>query len=206
MNSFASQLRSQFPTLAFDFDSALPRVHLACDGARAEVILQGAHLSRFQTASGDDMIFASRQARFEQGKSFHNGVPVVFPWFGPNQDDSSAPAHGFARQMNWDIEDANANSVTLSLQSNAQTLDKWPHPFRLSYGVRLEAEKLGLTLQIFNTGDAAFRFETALHTYLRVGDVRASDVCGVEIGGLDGKTYLDKPQKIKNPRSKLRGI
>ncbi|PQV62622.1 glucose-6-phosphate 1-epimerase [Abditibacterium utsteinense] len=188
MNSLdISQLQSQFPTLRFDVDSGLPRAHFEHDGAKAEVLLQGAHVAQFETASGDHLLFQSRDPRFEAGKSFHNGVPVIFPWFGPKIGDPSAPGHGFVRTVPWEIENVEEDSLALKLESNEQTLAQWPHPFRLSYRVRLEAQKFQLQLQITNTGAEAFEFETALHTYFRVADVR-----NVEISGLDGKTYLDK--------------
>lgn len=192
MNSLdLSSLQNQFPTLQFDLDSGLLRARFGHQSAHAKMLLQGAHLAEFVTASGDALLFSSRHSRFESGKSFHNGVPVIFPWFGPKKDDSKAPGHGFARNEDWEIESASADSITFALESNETTRALWPHAFRLVYRVEIEAERLRLQLQIFNTGDAVFEFETALHTYLRVDDVQS-----IEIGGLDGKTYLDKPQNM----------
>lgn len=162
---------------------------IAYEGAGAEIFSQGAHLTHFATQSGDELLFLPKNAHFEQGKPIRGGVPLIFPWFGPRKDDPTAPAHGFARIMEWQTQEASENSLTLVLESNDAILAAWPHAFRLVYGVAIEAKKLQLSLQIHNTGDAAFQFETALHTYFRVSDVR-----NIEIEGLNGKTYLDKTQ------------
>lgn len=175
--------------LRFDTDTALTRARFEHEGARAEVFLQGAHLSRFVTRSGDELLWVSGQSKFEPGQAIRGGVPLIFPWFGPKKDDPNAAAHGFARTMEWQVEDDQQSSIMLALKSNEATLALWPHPFELLYSIALRGEKVRIVLTIQNTGDAAFKFETALHTYLRVSDVR-----GIWVEGLDGKTYLDKVQ------------
>ena len=44
-----------------------------------------------------------------------------------------------------------------------------------------------MALEIRNTGDTAFTFEAALHTYLAVSDVRR-----IRVHGLENTAYLDK--------------
>jgi D-hexose-6-phosphate mutarotase len=66
----------------------------------------------------------------------------------------------------------------------------WPHEFRL----RLTAvigTGLDLTLDVENRSSERFTFEEALHTYLRVGDVR-----DVSITGLEAATYIDKTDRM----------
>ncbi len=169
----------------------LPIIPLAHDGTGAEIFLQGAHLARFQTQNGGELLWVSEQSHFQTRKPIRGGIPLIFPWFGPRKDDSASPAHGFARTMEWRTESATENTLTLFLESNGATLAAWPHPFRLVYRVAIEAEKLSLALQIHNIGDADFQFETALHTYFRVSDVR-----NIVIDGLNGKTYLDKTRNM----------
>lgn len=178
---------SRFPTLRFDTDTVLPRAHLAHDGAKAEIFLQGAHLARFATRSGDELLWVSAKSHFEEGHPIRGGVPLIFPYFGPKKDDARAPAHGFARTMDWQIESADESSLSLILEATRATLVAWPHRFRLRFRLAIAAEKLSLALQIHNTGEMAFEFETAFHTYLRVSDVR-----NIVIDGLDGKTYFSK--------------
>ena len=58
---------------------------------------------------------------------------------------------------------------------------------RVRIGPRLELE-----LEVENRSHEPFGFEEALHTYLRVGDVREATV-----SGLAGTTYIDKTDAMK---------
>jgi glucose-6-phosphate 1-epimerase len=62
----------------------------------------------------------------------------------------------------------------------------WPHPFRARLRIALGAITLAVALEIENTGDTAFAFTTALHTYLRV-----EDIAHVAIEGLQGCDFED---------------
>jgi glucose-6-phosphate 1-epimerase len=168
---------------------SLQTLSLAHQNARAEIFTQGAHVSLFHTASGNEVLFLSKETCFETGKPIRGGVPLIFPWFGPRKDDSTSPAHGFARTMQWQVENTSDHSSSLVLESSNATRALWNHNFRLVYTVEIEAESLHLRLEIHNTGEATFEFETALHTYFNVSDVRQ-----IEISGLEGKTYIDKTQ------------
>src|SRR4028118_2184016 len=82
----------------------LVRAVITTPQAEAQVYLLGAHASHSQAPNEQPVLFMSGRSWFEQGKPIRGGVPVIFPWFGPRQDDPSAPAHGFARVMEWDVE------------------------------------------------------------------------------------------------------
>lgn len=115
------------------------------------------------------------------------GVPVIFPWFGPQQGEEAAPQHGFARTAIWSrIAARDGFAESLELASDGNFSPFWPHPFRARLHLRPE-DALRLRFEVDNTGEAAFQFECALHTYFAVSDVR-----NIEIEGLDGATYLDK--------------
>jgi glucose-6-phosphate 1-epimerase len=69
--------------------------------------------------------------------------------------------------------------------SDLNTRRWWPYDFRLRH--RITAGKnLRMELIATNTGRTPFRFEEALHTYFRVGDVEHA-----EVRGLGGAAYLD---------------
>ena len=139
----------------------------------ADVYLQGAQLARFR-----DWLFLSPDARFVAGKSLRGGVPICFPWFGPKKDDPSAPQHGFVRTAIWEIENVADDALTLQLAN-----ENWRARMKFEFG-----EELRLRFETDNLSDEPFPFECALHTYFAVEDVRQ-----ISIGGLDGVTYLDKP-------------
>ncbi len=71
--------------------------------ASGEVYLHGAHVTKFQPCGYSPVLWMSESSYFEAGKPIRGGVPICFPWFGPNAKDPLAPAHGFARTTAWDV-------------------------------------------------------------------------------------------------------
>jgi len=166
-------------------ENGLPRVRLAHpSGARAEVYHHGAHLTSFVPAGGEEVLFVSREARFDPATSIRGGVPVVFPQFA---DQGPLPKHGFARVAEWAVPDAGETGATLVLTDSPESLNLWPHTFLASLAVELGADSVELRLDIFNRSDAPFEFTAALHTYFRVADVREAAVVG-----LRGVSFHDK--------------
>jgi glucose-6-phosphate 1-epimerase len=169
----------------------LVRAVVTARAAEAHISLYGAQVTHHRPAGGEPTLFLSPQSRFEAGKAIRGGVPVVFPWFGARAGHPAAPDHGFARTSAWTVEAVADSgdggiSMTLGLAPGESTRAVWPHEFRIAARIEVGAH-LGITLEVENRSDAAFSFEEALHTYLRVGDAaRAS------IAGLAGATYLDK--------------
>jgi glucose-6-phosphate 1-epimerase len=154
-----------------------------------EVCAQGGHVVRWRVR-GADVLFVSKKSRFEPGQPIRGGVPVVFPWFGDDPEGRGRVAHGFARRVPWRVlaseSDAASTRVALDLVDDAGTRELWPWRFAL----RLEAElgdELAFALTVENRSTAALTCETALHTYLAVGDVRRCT-----LRGLEGAAYLDK--------------
>lgn len=167
----------------------LAKIDITTPAAQAEIYLQGAHLTSWHPANSEEVIFLSKQARWEPGKAIRGGIPICFPWFRGKQDDPKAPAHGFARTKTWQIasivQEKDSVIVTLELESDESTRQWWPHEFRLSYRVSIGLE-LSLELVVINTGTDPVRFEEALHTYHSVGEVEK-----IRIAGLDQTVFLD---------------
>ena len=157
----------------------LPKLRLShASGGTAEVYLHGAHVTSWVPAGGSEPLFLSRAATIAPGKAIRGGVPVVFPQFagmGP------LPKHGFARTQAWErVDDADRpEAVRLRLRDSAGTRALWPHAFLAELAVEIGGDWLSIALTIQNTGDAAFEFTAALHTYFRVGDVRRATVRGL---------------------------
>jgi glucose-6-phosphate 1-epimerase len=115
----------------------------------------------------------------------------VFPQFGSM---GTLPMHGLLKAAMWEIveraKDPNGAAYVLLRTSDTEvTRGLWPHPFRATLRVTLD-EALSTSITIENTGNAPFEFQCALHTYLRVGDVRR-----VTIQGLERATYQDWRRK-----------
>ena len=171
------------------------------EGARAEahIYLQGATVTHFQPRGVAPVLFLSNRAAWAPGRAIRGGVPLIFPWFGPQASNPKAPMHGFARTRPWRLVDSGPASddamvVELALEDDEASRAAWAHPFKLRYRVSV-GEALGLSLEVTNTSAQAFGFEAALHTYLTVGDVRA-----VAITGLENTTYIDKVDGMTRKR------
>jgi glucose-6-phosphate 1-epimerase len=87
----------------------LPRLVLTTGGAEAHVYLHGAHVSHFKPAGKPPMLFTSARSNYQPGKPIRGGVPVIFPWFGPRQNDPNAPMHGLVRTREWQVESIRSN-------------------------------------------------------------------------------------------------
>ncbi len=169
-----------------------PKIRITSVAASAEIYLHGAHLTSWIPASGEEVIFLSSKAQYQDGKAIRGGVPVCFPWFNAKTDDPKAPSHGLVRTTTWELEsiihEGNAIAVTLSSASDEATRKWWPHEFRAMQRITISSH-LQMELIVTNTGAAPFTFQEALHTYYRVGNVRE-----VRLASLDGVTYQDNTQ------------
>ena len=160
-------------------------------GSSAEIAIQGAHVTSWKRASGDEMLFVSANSRFTPEQTIRGGIPVIFPQFaalGP------LPGHGFLKTALWDVVDVGRDPTgavfaVLRTQDTDATRALWPHAFRATMRVTLD-EALSTAITIENTGKEAMAFHCALHTYLRVADVRK-----VSIEGLESASYQDRTAK-----------
>lgn len=172
--------------------NGLPKVVLTHgEGARAEVYLQGAHVTSWVPAGGTEVFFVSRAAHFAPEKAIRGGIPVIFPQFG---SDGPLPQHGFARTSPWELASTAESEhglvcVTLRLADSPATRAQWPHPFTLDLEVRLDAQALTLALRVINHDDDDLPFQAALHTYFAVADITQTTV-----RGLQGVSYIDALQ------------
>jgi glucose-6-phosphate 1-epimerase len=172
----------------------LPKVAItAADGARVEVYLHGAHVTSWVPAGErTDRLFLSESSQFASGAAIRGGVPVCFPQFA---DQGALPMHGFARIATWELVesgrgDSGAAVARLRLLDSDTTRALWPHAFAIELLVTAHGSTLILAFAVNNTGTASFTFTTALHTYLRIADVHAT-----VIRGLQGARYRDKVLK-----------
>jgi glucose-6-phosphate 1-epimerase len=158
------------------------------DGARAVVLLHGAHLVSWVPAGGEEQLYLSPTARYGEGQAVRGGVPVVFPQFA---ERGPLPKHGLVRTRAWELDEAMARGphvqAVLRLSSDDRTLQAWPHAFGIELTVSIGGRQIDIELAVQNTGDASFEFTAALHTYLRVGDVLKA-----QLEGLQGLRYEDK--------------
>jgi D-hexose-6-phosphate mutarotase len=171
--------------------NGLQFIDLANAQATATVCTQGAQLTHWQPRSLKfPVTFMSAAAQYSAGKPIRAGIPICWPWFGPHPTDSAQPNHGFARNLVWRAGaavqlDSGATRLALLLTDDEKSRAIWPHPFRLECHITV-GDLLEIELVTTNTGTKPFVITEALHAYLRIGDIAA-----IEVLGLDGAQYAD---------------
>jgi glucose-6-phosphate 1-epimerase len=170
----------------------LPTLKLcALDGSTAEIYLHGAHVTSWKPAGLGEQLFVSSTSEYGGSAAIRGGVPVAFPQFSGL---GSLKKHGFVRNMAWQVVNFEPGTATLRLTSDESTLAQWPHPFSLDLVVVVEGASLNLTLRVANTGDDAFAFTGALHTYFAVSSANDATVAGLE-----GLTFVNSPTQTLHP-------
>ena len=164
--------------------------------ASAEILLQGAHLLKYQPTGEAPVVWLSPQAKFVAGKSVRGGVPVCWPWFGAHVTEPGFPAHGFARTQEWRVIASDAlpdgsTRIVFELQKNETARSQWKNICHLRNVITI-GKTLTMELQTENTGSDTFVIGEALHTYFMIGDINE-----VKVTGLEGCDYLDKVEDFK---------
>jgi galactose mutarotase-like enzyme len=138
------------------------------------------------------------------------GNPVLFPSVGlshgsqPDSWDHGGRAllmqqHGWARDLYWQLEAADASSVTGLLVPTSGLRAAFPFPFTLRLRYALDRRTLALDATLCNTGPAPFPYALGFHPYLRapLGGLgrdrcRVSLPGGVRLQTPDGWRSLDR--------------
>jgi glucose-6-phosphate 1-epimerase len=171
-------------------NGGLPKVVIATSDTSGELYLHGAHVTSWRPGGAEEVLFVSSESRWQDGRAIRGGVPICFPWFADKAGDPSAPAHGFVRTTEWQLESmvqaGDAVAVSMFTESTEATKRWWPAEFRLIYRATFGSE-LNLELVVKNTGATSLRFEEALHAYFRVGHIEQA-----RLQGLNAVRYLDK--------------
>lgn len=169
----------------------LPMARVTNDSATALIsIYAGQVLSYWPAGEAQDLLFVSEAAYFAGGKAIKGGIPVCWPWFGPDPEGRGRAAHGFARNRSWQVRDTAAGSgetrLLFELEPDDETRAIWPYAFGLTLEIVVgPALKVALTTR--NTGTETFGITQALHTYFNIGAIEQT-----EVSGLEDTDYLDK--------------
>ena len=190
--------------LAFDEPHpGMARAAITTPACKAELYLQGAHLTQWQPAGHEPVLFLSERSLFTPGKAIRGGIPIIFPWFGNRTATSESPrtdgpSHGFARTADWTLTFAavSGDDLTLTLALGPSNISRALgfDDFQLAYQLTLGAE-LRLQLTVANLADTALHFEEAFHTYLSVGDAQQ-----ISLIGLSDTTFIDKTDAFARKR------
>ena len=118
----------------------LVKAAISLDGVVGEIYLQGAQVTAWRLGDEPPILFTSPKSAFAPGRAIRGGIPIIFPWFGPNRHAPAAPQHGFARTATWHLdaietEGNKSLTMTLSLTDADVGSTIWPEPFRAIYTV-----------------------------------------------------------------------
>jgi glucose-6-phosphate 1-epimerase len=178
----------------------IPSMRISSGGAHAAIAAQGAQVLSWVDPLGQERLYLSQQTmgltslrdKNAAGPAIRGGVPVCFPQFS---DRGSLMKHGFARIRLWDHVKAKESSasnakgpsaVLFRFGDDESTRSQWPHRFDAQLLAEVGAGSLQVRFEVQNTGEAPFSFTVALHTYLRVKDIRQ-----VSLLGLQGVAFED---------------
>ena len=141
-----------------DGNGGLVRAVIETPAVQGEVYLHGAHITRFQPAGHAPILFLSEKSHFAPDKPIRGGVPLCFPWFGPRDGDESAPMHGLARLLAWEVENVekrgDAVEIVLVLAPTGKPHPAWPNcelRYEISFGASLQ-----MRLAVKNSGENRF--------------------------------------------------
>ncbi|ODV78828.1 galactose mutarotase-like protein [Suhomyces tanzawaensis NRRL Y-17324] len=132
---------------------------------------------------GKEQLWLSDAAKLDGSKPVRGGIPLVFPIFGKEKNESS-PAfqlsqHGFARSSPWEFLGQTTESpATIQFGLGPEQVDPevyklWgegKYDFTLILSITLD-DDLTTTIEVENSGKEDFDFKWLFHTYLRVPDI-----------------------------------
>ena len=170
----------------------LPMLKISNRNATALISVYAGQVLSFQpVAQAEDVLFVSQQSAFAEGKAIRGGIPVCWPWFGPDPKGLQRPNHGFARNHVWQLLNTEAvddgeTQVSLQFTQSNKKETTWCKPFKLMLDITV-GSSLHLKLTTFNLGDKAFSITQAFHSYFKVGNTEL-----VNVLGLENCDYFDK--------------
>ncbi|KYR01747.1 aldose 1-epimerase family protein [Tieghemostelium lacteum] len=176
-------------------EGGLTKVVLTNRQSSLEVYLMGATITAYKVGSRD-VIFTSKQSKFESLKAIRGGVPLIYPQFGPGKMQQ----HGFARNVDWEVlstlvkEQEDLVQLNLSIHESEYTQKVCGDAdikFQCTFTIKLNVDRLELQYESKNTGQKAYDFQLALHTYYQIASIHKAHVTG-----LKGFEYIDKTRQM----------
>jgi galactose mutarotase-like enzyme len=159
-----------------------------------------------------EVLYFDQETFVDKGKNIRGGIPILFPNAGAlntNSTFSKLKQHGFARDLQWFIENKEGVFVE-SLSSNSDTKEIYPYDFKISVSGYFE-EDMSFTLKqvIENLEDSIeMPISIGLHPYFKVLNSEKRNIKFNFVGGREiednfdiwangGTFYIDNP-KIKD--------
>ena len=173
-------------------EAGMTKVDITCNDARLELYLQGAQITRYQPIAAIEVLWMSDTASYHPAKALRGGIPLCWPWFGANTENSDRPQHGYARTSEFGVvstlANAQATSIVLTLDPAQAPYPDWQNKVGLEFEIRL-TDALWMEMRSHNLSDSPLTLSNALHSYFSI-----SSRSQLSIPAVTGLTYLDKLQ------------
>jgi galactose mutarotase-like enzyme len=141
------------------------------DILKVEVLSKGAELqSIFNKTSGIEYLWNGDPAFWAKRS------PVLFPIIGNLKKDTYTyqgksyhlPRHGFARDMDFDVEKQSQKEIVFLLTGNAETKLNYPFDFEFRIRYQLRGDELSTEYMVSNTGTVILLFSVGGHPAFRL--------------------------------------
>lgn len=120
-------------------------------------------------------------------KTVRGGVPILFPICGNLPEDTfnyqkesyELIQHGFGRRKPWKVVRTNTDncaSITITLESDSETLAVYPFEFAITYTYELQGNSLKILQTYSNNSEVKMPFSAGFHPYFQVGDKQKLEV------------------------------
>jgi galactose mutarotase-like enzyme len=146
----------------YTIESTLLKVTVRTKGAELDSIFNKAQQLEYLW-SGDPAFWGKKS-------------PILFPIVGTLKKDSyifndkeyHLSRHGFARDMEFAVTRQQADSITLTLESYAETLLKFPFSFRFDISYSVHENRMEVAYRVTNTGHSNMYFSVGAHPAFKV--------------------------------------
>lgn len=151
--------------------------------------IQGAELISLKNKDNKEFIWEGNPTIW--GKH----APILFPIVGSLNNNTfendnvaySLPRHGFARDLTFEVIDQQKDSVTFSLQSNYETLQRYPFSFELQLNYTLVNTSLRVGYKVINTSEKTLPFSIGGHPAFALP--KQFESYQLHFDGVDSLTY-----------------
>jgi galactose mutarotase-like enzyme len=140
----------------------------AAEGLAARVSAEGAELQSLRNPAGHEFLW-------QAGPAWPRHAPNLFPIVGRLAGDTlrhrgqsyRLTQHGFARDRRFTWVERSPTSCRLALTDDAETLAKYPFPFRFEVAYVAAADTLEITFTVENTGTETLPASMGAHPAFR---------------------------------------
>ena len=174
--------------------------------SQIEVVPERGGIITLWQIKNQEILYLDRERYADSSKTIRGGVPILFPICGDLPNDTfnyqgkshTLVQHGFGRRLPWRVEATSTNncaSITISLESNQETLKVYPFDFIVSYTYELRGNSVKIWQTYTNKSQTEMPFSAGFHPYFEVGDKQQLDV------SIPGTEYTEKATQAVVPFS-----